>query len=123
LITIKPIFCQQQHTVSDKKGFYVLIASIMAVVPGGSFGIPVTSIESLMESVTLYTSRAAEKARAQHIHANSISVFIQTSPFAKLPYYGGNLTVALPSPSNDTRLLVKTALWIVKRIYKSGYVY
>ena len=88
-----------------------------------SFGIPVTSIESLMESVTLYTSRAAEKARAQHTHANSISVFIQTSPFAKLPYYGGSLTVALPSPSNDTRLLVKTALWIVKRIYKPGYVY
>ena len=88
-----------------------------------SFGIPVTSIESLMESVTLYTSRAAEKARAQHTHANSISVFIQTSPFAKLPYYGGSLTVALPSPSNDTRLLVKTALWIVKRLYKPGYVY
>ena len=88
-----------------------------------SFGIPVTSIESLMESVTLYTSRAAEKARAQHTHANSISVFIQTSPFAQLPYYGGSLTVALPSPSNDTRLLVKTALWIVKRIYKPGYVY
>jgi DNA polymerase V len=88
-----------------------------------SFGIPVSSIESLMESVTLYTSRAAEKARAQKSHANSISVFIQTSPFAKLPYYGGSLTVALPSPSNDTRLLVKTALWIVKRLYKPGYVY
>jgi DNA polymerase V len=88
-----------------------------------SFGIPVTSIESLMESVTLYTSRATEKARAQHTHANSISVFIQTSPFAQSPYYGGSLTVALPSPSNDTRLLVKTALWIVKRLYKPGYVY
>jgi DNA polymerase V len=67
-----------------------------------SFGIPVTSIESLIESVTLYTSRAAEKARAQHTHANSISVFIQTSPFAQSPYYGGSLTVALPSSSNDT---------------------
>lgn len=88
-----------------------------------SFGIPVTSIESLIESVTLYASRAAEKARAQRTHASSISVFIQTSPFAKLPYYGGCLTVALPSPTNDTRLLVRTALWIVKRIYRPGYVY
>ncbi len=76
-----------------------------------SFGNPVTSIESLMESVTLYTARAAEKGRAQHTHANSISVFIQTSPFARLPYYGDSLTVALPSHTNDTRLLVKTALW------------
>jgi DNA polymerase V len=88
-----------------------------------SFGIPVTSIESLKESVTLYASRAAEKARAQHTYANSITVFIQTSPFAKQSYYGGCLTVALPSPTNDTRLLVKTALWIVKRLYQTGHVY
>ncbi len=32
-------------------------------------------------------------------------------------------TVALPSPSNDTRLLVKTALWILKRLYQPGYAY
>ena len=133
---------KQAHSRTLRDKFSVVVAKIIAELNGiacidleqvappkqniastRSFGIPVTSIESLMESVTLYTSRAAEKARAQHTHANSISVFIQTSPFAKLPYYGGSLTVALPSPSNDTRLLVKTALWIVKRIYKPGYVY
>ncbi|MDD5462516.1 MAG: DUF4113 domain-containing protein [Methylococcales bacterium] len=63
------------------------------------------------------------KSTGATLHANSISVFIQTSPFAQSPYYGGSLTVALPSPSNDTRLLVKTALWIVKRLYKPDYVY
>ena len=133
---------KQAHSRTLRDKFSVVVAKIIAELNGiacidleqvappkqniastRSFGIPVTSIESLLESVTLYTSRAAEKARAQHTHANSISVFIQTSPFAKLPYYGGSLTVALPSPSNDTRLLVKTALWIVKRIYKPGYVY
>ena len=88
-----------------------------------SFGIPVTSIESLIEAVTLYTSRAAEKARAQQTHANSISVFIQTSPFANAHYYGNCHTAALPSPTNDTRILVKTALWILKGIYKPGYAY
>lgn len=133
---------KQAHSRTLRDKFSVVVAKIIAELNGiacinleqvappkqniastRSFGIPVTSIESLMESVTLYTSRAAEKARAQHTHANSISVFIQTSPFAQLPYYGGSLTVALPSPSNDTRLLVKTALWIVKRLYKPGYVY
>jgi DNA polymerase V len=88
-----------------------------------SFGIPVSDIESLKESVTLYTSRAAEKARFQKSYANSISVFIQTSPFARQPYYGNCQTVALPSPSNDTRLLVRTALWILKRLYRPNYVY
>ena len=133
---------KQAHSRTLRDKFSVVVAKIIAELNGiacidleqvappkqniastRSFGIPVTSIESLMESVTLYTSRAAEKARAQHTHANSISVFIQTSPFAQLPYYGGSLTIALPSPTKDTRLLVKTALWIVKRLYKPGYVY
>jgi DNA polymerase V len=140
IITVLDLKQAHSRTLRDK--FSVVMAKIIAELNGvscidleqvdppkqniastRSFGIPVTSIESLMESVTLYTSRAAEKARAQHTHANSISVFIQTSPFAQSPYYGGSLTVALPSPSNDTRLLVKTALWIVKRLYKPGYVY
>ncbi len=88
-----------------------------------SFGIPVTELNDLIESVTLYTSRAAEKARSQKSYANSVTVFIQTSPYAKLPYYANSYTVAMPSPTNDTRFLVKTALWILKRIYRSGYVY
>ncbi|MGZ8918019.1 MAG: Y-family DNA polymerase [Methylobacter sp.] len=140
ILTVLDLKQAHSRTLRDK--FSVVMAKIIAELNGvscidleqvappkqniastRSFGIPVTSIDSLIESVTLYTSRAAEKARAQHTHANSISVFIQTSPFAQLPYYGGSLTVALPSPSNDTRLLVKTALWIVKRLYKPGYVY
>jgi DNA polymerase V len=87
-----------------------------------SFGIPVSDLDSLKESVTLYTSRAAEKARLQKTYANSISVFIQTSPFAQQPYYGNCQTAALPSPSNDTRLLVRTALWLLKRIYKPNHI-
>jgi DNA polymerase V len=88
-----------------------------------SFGIPVTDLSSLKESVTLYTSQAAEKARKQGSYANSITVFIQTSPFANRPYYGNSQTVALPSPSNDTRLLVRTALWILGRLYRQGFIY
>lgn len=88
-----------------------------------SFGIPVTDLASLKESVTLYTTQAAEKARKQSTYANSITVFIQTSPFATRPYYGNSQTAAFPSPSNDTRLLVKTALWILNRLYRLGYTY
>lgn len=88
-----------------------------------SFGIPVTDYQDLSESVTLYASRAAEKARSQDSYANSMSVFIQTSPFANRPYYGNSLTAALPCPSHDTRLLVKTALWLLKRLYRPGYIY
>lgn len=88
-----------------------------------SFGVPVTDLASLKESVTLYTSQAAQKARKQGSYANSITVFIQTSPFANRPYYANSQTVALPSASSDTRLLVKTALWILNRLYRPGYRY
>lgn len=88
-----------------------------------SFGIPVTDLSSLKESVALYTSQASEKARKQGSYANSITVFIQTSPFANRPYYANSHTVALPTASNDSRLLVKTALWILNRLYRPGYVY
>ncbi|WP_411725782.1 Y-family DNA polymerase [Methyloglobulus sp.] len=36
-----------------------------------SFGLPVTTLQSLAETVTLYTSRAAEKARKQQSHASA----------------------------------------------------
>lgn len=88
-----------------------------------SFGKPVSDLASLKEAVTLYTSIAAEKARLQGSYANSISVFIQTSPFNRLPYYANCQTAALPSPCNDSRILVKTALWLLKRLYKAGYQY
>jgi len=88
-----------------------------------SFGITVTDYQSLSESLTLYASRAAEKARAQKTYACSITAFIQTSPFAAKPYYGGSLTIPLPSPTHHTPTLVKCALWILKRIYKPGYIY
>jgi DNA polymerase V len=89
-----------------------------------SFGIPVTDLASLKESVTLYTSQAAEKARKQGSYANSITVFIQTSP-ARSPT--ARITATAKRwpwpPSNDTRLLVRTALWILGRLYRPGFIY
>lgn len=133
---------KQAHSPTLRDKFSIVMARIIAELNGipcieleqiappkqniastRSFGIPVTTLQSLAEAVTLYTSRAADKARTQKTHANSISVFIQTSPFANTPYYSGSLTIALPSPTNDTRLLVKSALWLLRRIYKVGYNY
>ena len=88
-----------------------------------SFGIPVTELAALRESITFHVSQAAERARRQNTYANSLTVFIQTSPFGPLPYYANSQTVALPSPSNDSRLLAKTANWMLKRLFKPDYVY
>jgi len=58
------------------------------IVSSRSFGIPVSDLASLEESVSLYISRATEKLRRQQSYAGSVHVSIRTSPFnEKEPYY------------------------------------
>jgi DNA polymerase V len=91
------------------------------IVSSRSFGFPVTDIQSLSEALSLYTSRAAEKLRKQQSFATLLAVFIHTSPFGDGPKYSAHQVVRLPAPTDDT--LVQVALWILKRIYKPGYMY
>jgi DNA polymerase V len=94
------------------------------IVSSRSFGIPVSDLASLEESVTLYISRAAEKLRRQQSYAGSVHVSIRTSPFnEKEPYYANGMTIALPRQTDDTILLTKVALWGLRKIYRSGYRY
>ncbi|WP_256206335.1 DinB/UmuC family translesion DNA polymerase [Nitrosomonas oligotropha] len=94
------------------------------IVSSRSFGIPVSDLASLEESVSLYISRAAEKLRRQQSYAGSVHVSIRTSPFnEKEPYYANGMTIALPRQTDDTRLLTKVALWGLRKIYRSGYKY
>jgi DNA polymerase V len=88
------------------------------IMSSRSFGYPVTDYNSLAESVTLYMSRAAEKLRRQQSFAGSVYIFIRTSPFKENErFYSNGRTIALPSPTDDTRQLVNVALWGLKQIY------
>jgi DNA polymerase V len=94
------------------------------ILSSRSFGHTVRDFNSLAESITLYMSRAAEKLRKQNSFAGSVHVYIRTSPF-KLdePHYSNGMTIPMPSPSDDSRQLVKIALWALKRIYRAGFSY
>jgi DNA polymerase V len=88
------------------------------ILSSRSFGYPVTDYNSLAESITLYMSRAAEKLRRQQSYAGSVYVYIRTSPFKENErFYSNGRTIALPSPTDDTRQLVNVALWVLKQIY------
>lgn len=93
------------------------------IMSSRSFGYKVRDLQSLQEAVTLYISTAAEKLRAQDSIAGAVTVYIRTSPFGDGAKYANSMTIPLPSPSNDSIQFVKTALWILKRIYKPGYDY
>ena len=116
-------------TVSELNGIVCIELEEIApprkqILSSRSFGHTVRDFNSLAESITLYMSRAAEKLRKQNSFAGSVHVYIRTSPF-KLdePHYSNGITIPMPSPTDDSRQLVKIALWALKRIYRPGFNY
>ena len=94
------------------------------ILSSRSFGYAVRDYQSLAASITLYMSRAAKKLRSQQSLANVIQVYIRTSPFRlDEAQYSNSMTIPLPAATDDTRQLVKCALWALKRIYKPHYSY
>ena len=94
------------------------------IVSSRSFGQRVHTQSELGESVTSYIATAAEKLRRQHSVCEAVQVFIETNPFREDdPQYRNSITIPLPNASCDTRLLVRAALYGLKKIYRSGFAY
>ena len=94
------------------------------IVCSRSFGVRVTQLSESDEAVSLYIRRAAEKLRRQHSYAGVVSVFINTSRFNKpQENYWNETTIPLPTHTDSTILLTKTALWGLRRIYRCGFAY
>ena len=88
-----------------------------------SFGAPVQALDELVEAVSDFSARAAQKLRGQSGVAGQVMVFIRTSPFRKTPQYSRSVVVPLRSPSSDTAEITGAALMGLKSIYKSGFDY
>lgn len=118
-----------QKTIHELNGIVCIELEDIAppkkqILSSRSFGVPVRDFNSLAESITLYMSRAAEKLRRQQSFAGSVYVYIRTSPFKPDdPFYSNGMTIALPSPTDDTRQLVSVVLWALKQLYKPHFNY
>jgi DNA polymerase V len=89
-----------------------------------SFGDAVTELSELIEVVSQFASRVAEKARQHQVAAGSVHVFFTTSPFRKQDrQHSPSITVPLVRPSADTRAVVGTAVRAVREMYRSGFNY
>jgi DNA polymerase V len=94
------------------------------IICSRSFGLPVSSLSDLEQAIVAYTSRAAEKLRAQHSVAGGIQVYIRTNPHKDQDHqYQPALLLPLSESTNDTRLLCRAALDALRQIYRGGYVY
>ena len=86
-----------------------------------SFGQPVTELPDLIEAISEFASRAAEKLRGQFALAGLIQVFAHTSPFRPGPRFSKSVVIPLRRPTADSRLLVQAAVSGVEQIYQPGY--
>ncbi|MCB1757271.1 MAG: translesion error-prone DNA polymerase V subunit UmuC [Gammaproteobacteria bacterium] len=87
-----------------------------------SFGKKATTVEPILNAISLYAARAAEKLRAQQFFALSMHVFAHTSPFEP-GYHAFSDIVQLPYPTDDTRLITQAARQAVKRLFSDGHAY
>ncbi len=94
------------------------------IVSSRTFGAYVTTLQGMEEAVSTYMSRAAEKLRAQGSLASALHVYIRTNPNRRIkPQHAQGIAIALPYPSNDTQLLVKSARQALGHLFREGFEY
>jgi DNA polymerase V len=94
------------------------------IMTAKSFGKPVESEEELLEALSTYTARAAEKLRKQESAASYISVFFHTNAFKKdTPQYSNSLSRVLPFPTSFTPDFLKVVREMLHSIYREGYFF
>jgi len=86
-----------------------------------SFGRPVQELPALVEAVSSFASRAAEKLRRQGSLASEVQVFAHTSPFREGPKFSKSVIVPLRRPTSDTSALVRAAAMGMHSIYRPGF--
>lgn len=86
-----------------------------------SFGKPVHQLGPLMEAVSEFAARAAEKLRKQKSLATELMVFMHTSPYRPGPQCSRSVVVPLRRPTDDTLALAKAATDGMRFMYVAGY--
>lgn len=93
------------------------------VMSSRSFGARASTMEDLSQAIAFHAGIAAERMRSKGLYANGVYVFIMNSPHDQAPYYANSLSLGFPAPTNSTLKVTQSALWLLKRIYRSGVYY
>lgn len=89
-----------------------------------SFGAKISALYDLEQAVSHFTMRACEKLRSQSSVACSVVVFIRTSPFdEKNEQYSNSISLKFPKETDNSLLIVKTALSGLRKIYREDFLY
>lgn len=86
-----------------------------------SFGKPMHELAPLIEAVSEFAGRAAEKLRSQKSLATELLVFMHTSPYRPGPQLSRSVVVPLRRPTDDTLALAQAAADGMRYMYVPGY--
>lgn len=86
-----------------------------------SFGKPIHDLPPMIEAVSEFAARAAEKLRKQSSLATELLVFMHTSPFRQGPQLSRSVVVPLRRPTNDTSALTQAAAAGMRYMFVPGY--
>ena len=92
------------------------------IICSRSFSKKVTEKNAVRESLANYAIRAGEKLRQQHSLVTQVEIMLQTSRFNP-PFYFPNAGTRLLYPTNDDRIIIKTALDLLDTIFKPDLAY
>jgi len=89
-----------------------------------SFGTPITQVDGILEAVSEFASRAAERLRQQGSVAGAIGIYFMTSPFrASDRQHSVNVTIPPPRPTDDTAALRHAAAMAARTQFRTGFRY
>jgi len=94
------------------------------IISSRAFGERITQKQQMREAVSEYISRACKKLRQEQQEAKHLTVFIRTSPFSdKDAPFSASKSMALDTPSCDTRLFLTQAMQLLDNLWVDGYRY
>ena len=89
-----------------------------------SFGRSIRTKNVLSEAISFHASRAAEKLRYEKQKCRLITTFIRSNRFnTKIKQVYASRSLELIHPTDDTRIIIKSANRILEKIYANGYQY
>lgn len=86
-----------------------------------SFGKPMHELGPLVEAVSEFACRAAEKLRKQNCLASELLVFMHTSPYRPGAQCSRSVVVPLRRPTDDTLALAQAAADGMRYMYVQGF--
>ncbi|WP_306423276.1 DinB/UmuC family translesion DNA polymerase [Atopomonas sediminilitoris] len=89
-----------------------------------SFGQRLRELTPIADAVTAFASRAAEKLRQQGSLCRQVRVSLRTGMFKPSEAkYANGILCQLPYPTDDSRLIIKAALFGLEQVYREGFSY